>query len=93
MTEENKNEVAIFEQIRSNVQVAARDYYKVPMAIVIGKGSLARTESFGGKSLVENSQKVDLAIQNTNEFTAAGGIGIHHTSYSNTISKLKRLGF
>ena len=67
MTEENKNEVAIFEQIRSNVQVADRDYYKVPMAMVFGKGSLARTESFGGKSLVENSQKVDLAIQNTNE--------------------------
>ena len=67
MTEEKKNEVAIFEQIRSNVQVADRDYYKVPMAMVFGKGSLARTESFGGKSLVENSQKVDLAIQNTNE--------------------------
>ena len=67
MTEEKKNEVAIFEQIRSNVQVADRDYYKVPMAMVFGKGSLARTESFGGKSLVENSEKVDLAIQNTNE--------------------------
>ena len=67
MTEEKKNEVAIFEQIRTNVQVADRDYYKVPMAMVFGKGSLARTESFGGKSLVENSEKVDLAIQNTNE--------------------------
>jgi len=67
MTEEKKNEVAIFEQIRTNVQVADRDYYKVPMAMVFGKGSLARTESFGGSSLVENSQKVDLAIQNTNE--------------------------
>ena len=67
MTEENKNEVAIFEQIRTNVQVADRDYYKVPMAMVFGKGSLARTESFGGSSLVENSEKVDLAIQNTNE--------------------------
>lgn len=67
MTEEKKNEVAIFEQIRTNVQVADRDYYKVPMAMVFGKGSLARTESFGGRSLVENSQKVDLAIQNTNE--------------------------
>jgi len=37
------------------------------MAMVFGKGSLARTESFGGKSLVQNSEKVDLAIQNTNE--------------------------
>ena len=36
---------------------------------------------------------IDDYIKNTNEFTAAGGIGIHHTSYSNTISKLKRLGF
>jgi len=67
MTEENKNEVAIFEQIRTNVQVADRNEYKVPMSMVFGKGSLARTESFGGSSLVENSQKVDLAIQNTNE--------------------------
>jgi hypothetical protein len=67
MTEENKNEVAIFEQIRTNVQVADRNEYKVPMAMVFGKGSLARTESFGGSSLVENSEKVDLAIQNTNE--------------------------
>jgi hypothetical protein len=67
MTEENKNEVAIFEQIRTNVQVADRNEYKVPMAMVFGKGSLARTKSFGGSSLVENSEKVDLAIQNTNE--------------------------
>ena len=67
MTEENKNEVAIFEQIRTNVQVADRNEYKVPMAMVFGKGSLARTESFGGSSLVENSEKVDFAIQNTNE--------------------------
>ena len=34
MTEENKNEVAIFEQIRTNVQVADRNEYKVPMAMV-----------------------------------------------------------
>ena len=67
MTEENKNEVAIYEQIRTDIQVADRSEYKIPLAMVFGKGSLARTESFGGNSLVENSQKVDHAIQNTNE--------------------------
>ena len=36
---------------------------------------------------------IDDYIKNVNEFTAAGGIGIHHTSYSNTISKLRILGF
>jgi hypothetical protein len=30
---------------------------------------------------------------NVDQFKAAGGIGIHHTSASKTISELKRLGF
>ena len=32
-------------------------------------------------------------IKNVREFTSAGGIGIHHTSTSNTLSELKKLGF
>lgn len=36
---------------------------------------------------------IDDYIKNINEWEAAGGIGVHHTSASNTISKLKELGF
>lgn len=67
MEKKENKEVAIFEHIRTNVQIADRDVYKVPMAMVFGKGTLAGTKSFGGKSLIENSKRVDDAIQNTNE--------------------------
>ena len=36
---------------------------------------------------------IDDYIKNIKEWEAAGGIGIHHTSPSNTISQLKRYGF
>ena len=36
---------------------------------------------------------IDDYIKNINEWGAAGGIGIHHTSPTNTISQLKRYGF
>ena len=36
---------------------------------------------------------VDDYIKNIKEFEAAGGIGVHHTSASKTIAKLKKLGF
>ena len=35
---------------------------------------------------------IDDYIKNINEWEAAGGIGIHHTSPTNTISQLKRYG-
>ena len=54
-------------------------------------------------NLVRRFQKKDYAVsgsiliddyeKNTREFTAKGGIGIHHTSTSNTIRQLKKLGF
>ena len=65
--EKQNNEIAIYEKIRTEVKVEDSDFYKVPMAAVFGKGSLVGTKSFGGKSLIENSQLVDNAIQNTNE--------------------------
>ena len=67
MKEKENNEVAIYEKIRTGIRIADREAYKVPMAAVFGKGTLAGTKSFGGKSLVENSQLVDAAIQNTDE--------------------------
>jgi len=36
---------------------------------------------------------IDDYPKNVDQFKAAGGIGILHTSASNTISQLKRLGF
>jgi hypothetical protein len=36
---------------------------------------------------------IDDYIKNIKEWEAAGGIGIHHTSPSNTISQLKKYGF
>ena len=36
---------------------------------------------------------IDDYIKNINEWTAAGGYGIHHTNAAKTINELKRLGF
>ena len=36
---------------------------------------------------------IDDYIKNIREWTAAGGISIHHTDVGKTISELKRLGF
>ncbi len=36
---------------------------------------------------------IDDYIKNIKEWEGAGGIGVHHTSPSNTISQLKRIGF
>ena len=36
---------------------------------------------------------IDDYIKNTTQFTQRGGIGINHTSTSNTINELKKLGF
>jgi len=36
---------------------------------------------------------IDDYKKNTDQFTQRGGIGILHTSTSNTISELKKLGF
>lgn len=36
---------------------------------------------------------IDDYKKNTDQFKARGGIGIHHTSTSNTIRELKKLGF
>ena len=65
---EKKNEIAVFEEIRKDLDIT-RDIsnFKVAMSDVFGKGSLAVKESFGGVTFKDNSVKVDLAIQNTDE--------------------------
>lgn len=65
---EQKTEITVFEEIRKDLDIT-RDIsgFKVAMSDVFGKGSLAVKESFGGLTFKENSEKVDLAIQNTDE--------------------------
>lgn len=63
----DKNELAIYEQIRKDLSTVDGTEYTVPMSAVFGRGTIAKTESFGGKSLAENTQLVDKAIENSRE--------------------------
>ena len=66
MTE--KKELAVYEELVKEIAVAEdKTHYVIPMGSVFGKGSLATTESFGGRSLAENTELVDKALANTNE--------------------------
>ena len=58
-------EVAIFEEIRRDI--ALRNEIKVPMSMVFGRGTLANVQSFGEKSLAENTALVDKALDNVGE--------------------------
>ena len=63
----DKKEVAIYEQIRTDVAVVDGTEYNVPMAAVFGKGTVAKQESFGNRTLLENTRLVDKAVANTQE--------------------------
>ena len=67
MSDENeqKNEIAVFEEIRRDL--ALKSDLKVPMSMVFGRGTAGNVQSFGGKSLAENTQKVDYALENVGE--------------------------
>jgi hypothetical protein len=66
MTEQKTgNELAVFEEIRRDI--AVRTDLKVPMAMVFGRGTSGNLQSFGGKSLAENTQQVDHALANVGE--------------------------
>ncbi len=64
---EQKNELAIFEEIRNDLVVKDGSEFVVPLAKVFGKGTIAKSESFGGLTLFENAQRADLAIANTKD--------------------------
>ena len=68
MTEQQKNDITVFEEIRRDLDVT-RDLsgFKVPMTYVFGKGSLAPKQSFGGLTFAENSLRVDTALQNVKD--------------------------
>jgi hypothetical protein len=46
-----------------------------------------------GNKRGEPALLIDDYIKNVQDFIDSGGLGIHHTSTSNTISQLKKLGF
>lgn len=68
MTDETKNDVAIYDEIVKDLAIVSdKTQFHIPVAKVFGAGSLAKTESFGGRSLAENTALVDKALENTNE--------------------------
>jgi len=63
--ENDNKEVAVYEKITK--ELATTEDKKVPLSMVFGHGTLGNIESFGGKSLLENSQQVDKALANVGE--------------------------
>ena len=69
MTDETEQTtgLTIFEELKQDLTVKDGSEFTVPLSTIFGKGTIAKTESFGGLSLAENAQKVDLAIANTKD--------------------------
>jgi len=64
---DDKKQLTIVDAIANNKELATTEDKKVPLSMVFGHGTLGNIESFGGKSLVENSQQVDKALANVGE--------------------------
>lgn len=64
---EEKHELAIFEEIRSDLVIKDGSEFTVPISKIFGNGTIAKQESFGNRSLQENAQLVDVALENTRE--------------------------
>jgi chromosome segregation ATPase len=62
MTTENR-ELTIVDRIAKDLVPSDGSAVKVPLSSVFGKGPLAKVESFGGRSLVENAERTDQAIE------------------------------
>ena len=63
--ENDNKEVAVYEKITT--ELATTEDKKVPLSMVFGHGTLGNIESFGGKTLLENSHQVDKALANVGE--------------------------
>lgn len=60
------NELTIIDKIKNNdLVITDGSEFKIPMSYVFGRGIFAKTDSFGGRTLFENAELVDKAIQNT----------------------------
>jgi len=67
MSDDKKNEIALYESVTKDIVATPAQEYSLPISQVLGRGLAVKEESFGGRSLVENAQMVDKAIVNTNE--------------------------
>ena len=67
---DDNKEVAVYEAIVNNTEIATTEDKKVPLSMVFGHGTLGNIESFGGKSLLENTMKVDEALANVEDSKA-----------------------
>jgi len=68
MTEKNdKNKLALFDNIRKDITISDKKEVLVPVSYIFGKGSLSTIESFGGKTLRENSELVDKVLVRSSE--------------------------
>ena len=67
MTEVQNNELAIWEEIRNDLVIKDGSEFSVPLSKVFGKGTITKTESFGGRTLSQNTALVDQALDNTKD--------------------------
>ena len=65
--QDEKKEVAVFEAIVNNKEIATTEDKKVPLSMVFGHGTLGNIQSFGGKSLMQSTVEVDKALANVGE--------------------------
>ena len=72
-----------------------RSWAKTHLGISDNKINLVKRKQKQNFALYEGKPAIliDDYIKNTSQFQARGGIGITHTSTSNTINQLKKLGF
>lgn len=68
MDENNEDKkLALFENIRKDITISDKTDVLVPVSYIFGKGSLSNIESFGGKTLKENSELVDKVLVKSSE--------------------------
>lgn len=59
------NDVAVYEEVTK--ELTTTEGKNIPLSMVFGHGTVGNIESFGGKSLLQNTQAVDAAFDNTKE--------------------------
>jgi hypothetical protein len=65
--DKQNKELTILDAIVNNKELVTTEDKKVPLSMVFGHGTLGNIESFGGKSLLENTVEVDKALENVGE--------------------------
>jgi len=61
-------EVAPYEEVMKELAlITDKHEVHLPVSSIFGRGELALTKSFGGRTLAENAEMVDKAFENTNE--------------------------